>query len=167
MRERINNQIRAIELRIIDSDGKNLGVLKLSEALKLAQAQGLDLIEISAPSVPPVGKTMEYGKFQYTQNKKLKKVKSAGGVSETKSVQVKIGTSEHDLGVKAKMASNWIKEGHRIKAELYLSGRAKYMDEKFLIGRLERLLKLISEKYKIAEPVKKIPKGFMITLEKA
>ena len=77
MRERINNQIRAIELRIIDSDGKNLGVLKLSEALKLAQAQGLDLIEISATSVPPVGKIMEYGKFQYTQNKKLKKVTPA------------------------------------------------------------------------------------------
>lgn len=166
MRERINNQIRAAELRVIDADGRNLGVLKLSEALQLALAQDLDLIEISPEARPPVAKIMEYGKFQYTQSKKLKKIKSAGGASETKSAQVKIGTSEHDLGVKAKMVSGWIKEGHRVKVELYLSGRARFMEEKFLATRLDRILKLISEKYKIAEPVKRVPKGLMVTIEK-
>ena len=70
MRERLNNQIRAAELRVIGSEGENLGLLKLSEALKAAQEKGLDLIEISPNATPPVAKIMEYGKFAYEQNKK-------------------------------------------------------------------------------------------------
>ena len=167
MRERINNQIRAHELRVIDSENQNLGLLSIKDALELAQSKGLDLIEISPNANPPVAKIMDYGKYQYEASKKLKKAKAGAKASETKSIQIKIGTGDHDLALKAKTVSKWLKEGHRIKIELFLAGRAKYMDEKFLKERLDRVLHLITEDYKVSEAYKKGPKGLFITIEKA
>lgn len=167
MRERINNQIRAKELRVIDSENQNIGVLSFAEALKIATEQGLDLIEISPNANPPVAKIMDFGKYQYEASKKLKKARAGAKTTETKSIQVKIGTGDNDLSLKAKTASKWLKEGHRIKIELFLAGRAKYMDEKFLKERLDRVLHLITEEYKVAESYKRGPKGLFITIEKA
>jgi translation initiation factor IF-3 len=154
-------------LRVIGAEGENLGVIALSEALQHAQDAGLDLIEISPNAVPPVAKIMEYGKFQYEQQKKRKDIKAKSHVTETKSVQVKIGTGEHDLGLKAKRAAEWLKEGHRVKVDLFLWGRYKYMEFAFLKERLERFLKLIPEEYKIADPIAKSPKGLSTVLERA
>jgi translation initiation factor IF-3 len=167
LRERINNQIRAAELRVLDGSGKNLGVLPIKDALELAQKEGLDLIEVAPNAVPPLAKIMNFGKYKYEVNKKLKKQKSGARPTETKSVQVKIGTGDHDLELKAKTASKWLKDGHRIKVELFLSGRAKYMDEKFLRERLDRVLHLITEDYKISDAYKKGPKGLTTTIERA
>ena len=167
MRERINNQIRAHELRIIDSENKNLGILSIKDALELAQSKGLDLIEISPNANPPIAKLMDFGKYQYEASKKLKKAKAGAKPTETKSIQIKIGTGDHDLELKAKTASKWLKEGHRIKIELFLAGRAKYMDEKFLKERLDRVLHLITEDYKVSDNYKKGPKGLFLTIEKS
>lgn len=167
IRVRINQQIRVPELRVITDDGQNLGVLSISEALKKAQEMNLDLIEISPNAVPPVAKIMDYGKFQYTEKKKLKETKSKIQNIEIKSIQVKIGTDEHDLLLKAEKASEWLKEGHRVKLNLFLAGRAKYLNQTFLNERLERMLKLITEEYKIAEPSTKGPKGLTIVIERA
>ncbi len=166
MSERINNQIRASELRVIGDAGENLGVLPFKEALALAQERGLDLIEVSPGANPPVAKIADYGKYHYEQNKKAKKAKAGVKTSETKSIQVKVGTGDHDLELKAKTASKWLAEGHRIKVELYLAGRTKYMAENFLKERLDRVLNLITEQFKIAEPLKKGPKGMMLTIER-
>ena len=141
--------------------------MSIKDALELAQKNGLDLIEISPNANPPVAKIMDFGKYQYEASKKLKKARAGAKATETKSVQVKIGTGDHDLELKAKTASKWLKEGHRIKVELFLSGRAKFMDEKFLKERLDRLMHLITEEYKIAEAYKRGPKGLFITIEKA
>jgi len=167
LRERINNQIRAKELRVLDSENKNLGVLSIKDALELAQNQGMDLIEISPNSNPPIAKVMNFGRYQYEVSKKLKKSKAGAKHTETKAIQIKIGTGDHDLELKAKTASKWLKEGHRIKVELFLAGRAKYMDEKFLKERLDRVLHLITEDYKISDAYKKGPKGLTTTIEKA
>jgi translation initiation factor IF-3 len=167
LRERINNQIRAKEVRVLDSTNQNLGVLSIKDALEMAQNQGLDLIEISPNANPPIAKIMDFGKYQYEASKKLKKAKAGAFATETKSIQIKIGTGDHDLALKAKTASKWLKEGHRIKIELFLAGRAKFMDEKFLKERLDRVVHLITENYKVAEPYKKGPKGLMLTIEKA
>lgn len=167
MQERRNNQIRAKELRVIDEENQNLGVLSIKEALELAISRGLDLIEISPNANPPVAKIVDFGKYQYENKKKLKKAKAGSVSTETKSIQVKIGTSDHDLAMKAKNASKWLKEGHRIKVELYLVGRSKYLDENFLKGRLDRILNLITEEFKISENYKKGPKGMTLTIEKA
>ncbi len=166
MSERINNQIRAKEVRVISNDGENLGVLSLREALEKANSLGLDLIEITPNANPPIAKIADYGKYKYEQNKKQKKAKAGAKTTETKSIQIKVGTGDNDLALKAKKASEWLKEGHRIKVELFLSGRSKYMSETFLRERLDRVLHLITENFKISEDYKKGPKGPTITIEK-
>lgn len=163
---KINQQINARELRVIDAEGENLGVLTLAEALKRAEEAGVDLIEISPMANPPVAKIMDYGKYQYLENKKEKGVKKTSG-SEVKSLQVKIGTGTHDLELKARQASAFLKEGHRVKINLFLPGRAKYLDKNFLKERLERLLNLLTEDYKIASAPEKSPKGMSTIIERA
>lgn len=164
---RINANIRARELRVIDETGSNRGVISLEEALSLAKAANLDLIEISPNTVPPIAKIADYGKFQYEQNKKQKEIKAKSKITEVKNIQVKIGTGEHDLELKAKKTSEWLGEGHRVKIDLFLPGRAKHFDQAFLKERLERMLRLLTEDYKIADEAKKSPKGLSIIIEKA
>ena len=141
--------------------------MSLKDALALAQSKGLDLIEIAPEAKPPVAKIMEYGKYLYLENKKEKKIKAGSKRTETKAIQIKVATGEHDLELKAKQASKWLSEGHRIKVELYLSGRTKYQDEKFLKERLDRVLLFITEPYKVAEEPKRGPKGLSLVIEKA
>lgn len=166
LKARINNQIRATELRVILDDGTNLGVIPTNEALKISLEKDLDLIEISPDAKPPIAKIMDFGKYQYELSKKQKQMKAKAHVTETKTLQVKIATGEHDLMIKAKQASKWLKEGHRIRIDLFLAGRAKYMEDKFLKERLERILHLITEEYKIAEEYKRGPKGRTIVIER-
>jgi translation initiation factor IF-3 len=166
-RTRINHQIKVPEVRLIGPAGENYGVLSISEALQKAHDAGLDLIEISPNAVPPVAKISDFGKFQYEENKREKATKAKAHVIELKTLQIKIGTGEHDLELKAKKASEWLKEGQRIKLDLFLPGRSKYMDPKFLEERLQRLLVLLTEKYKTAEKPTKSPKGLTTIIEKA
>lgn len=166
IRARINHQIRAVTLRVIGPAGENFGVMPLQEALKKAEEFGSDLIEISPEAVPPVAKVVDYGKYQYEESKKQKGARAKSHASEVKSVQVKIGTGEHDLALKAKKVGEWLAENHRVKIELFLSGRAKFLDEKFLRERLDRMLKIVPTAYKVADPVRRGPKGLTIIVEK-
>jgi translation initiation factor IF-3 len=150
VRTRINHQIKSPEVRVIGPAGENYGVLPISEALARAHEAGLDLIE-----------------YSYEESKKQKAQKAKAHTIEIKTVQVKIGTGEHDLELKAKKASEWLKEGHRIKIDLFLPGRSKYMDPKFLEERLARLLTFVTENYKIAEKPQKSPKGLTTIIERA
>lgn len=163
---RINHQIKAPQLRVIGPDGANIGVISLEEALKRATEAELDLIEISPNAEPPVAKIMDYGKFQYDDNKKQKLAKAKAHVVEVKNIQVKVGTGDHDLALKAKKASEWLSEGHRVKIDLFLPGRSKFMDLNFLKERMERVLKLITVEYKIADAPKKSPKGLTAVIER-
>ena len=137
-----------------------------SNSIKHLDGKGFDLIEITPNANPPIVKIANFGKYQYEQNKKLKKARAGAKSTETKSIQIKIGTGENDLALKARKASEWLKEGHRIKVELFLSGRSKYMADAFLRERLDRVLHLITENYKVAEDYRKGPKGPTITIEK-
>jgi translation initiation factor IF-3 len=166
IRVKINHQIKAPELRVVTAEGENLGVITLSQAIAEAQKRELDLIEISPSAVPPVAKIMDYGKYLYDEKKKTKIAKEKTVTSELKIVQVKIGTGDHDLELKAKKVSEWLAEGNRVKVDLFLIGRSKYMDIKFLKERLDRILKLITVEYKGAEAVTKGPKGLSIVIEK-
>jgi translation initiation factor IF-3 len=105
LRERINSQIRAPEIRLLDAEGENLGIFPLAEAMSMAAAQGVDLIEVNAMSRPVIGKLMDFGKYQYEQKKKAQKARTGTKTTETKSLQIKIGTGDHDLELKAKTAS--------------------------------------------------------------
>jgi translation initiation factor IF-3 len=162
---RANQWIRAKELRVIGPKGENLGVLSLKDALGKALEFGLDLVEISPNATPPVAKIVNLGKFLYEEAKKHKSSKRQRS-SEVKTVQVKLGTGEHDLSLKAKKTTEWLTEGNRVKVDLFLPGRAKYLDEKFLRERIERMLKLVAVDYKIADEAKKSPKGYTLIIEK-
>ncbi len=161
----INSQIRAPELRVIGADGSNLGVITLAAALAAAKESGMDLIEVSPTATPPVAKIMDYGKFQYEQQKKDKDARAKSHVTETKSIQIKVETGEGDATRKARQAADWLREGHRVKVELFLRGRHKYMDPAFLNERLDRFVKLIPEEYRIAEPPARGLKGIALTIE--
>jgi translation initiation factor IF-3 len=163
----INNNIRAPKLRVIGSQGENLGVLTKEEALSQAKAIGLDLIEVSPQADPPVARIADYGKYTYEMSKKLKEVKAKAHITETKNIQISVSIGENDIMRLAKQAAEWIKEGHRVKIELQLKGRTKYMEESFLRERMGRILAVIPAEYKIAEPLKKVPKAMMIVIEKA
>ena len=165
-RVRMNEGIRAKEMRVIGPEGENYGVISLRDALAKAQELKLDLIEISPNANPPVAKITDYGKYKYEQKKKDKEVKSKAHVTETKEAQVKIGTSDHDMHIKASKIGVWLREGHRVKIDLFLWGRYKYMEFNFLRERLERFLAIIPESYKIADEIKKSPKGLSVVLER-
>ncbi len=163
---RINQRISAQQLRVIGPEGENFGVLTLQEALRKAEELSLDLIEISPNATPPVAKIADIGRYLYEENKKAKSGKKSHS-TEVKTVQVKLATGENDLALKAKKASEWLAEGHRVKVDLFLPGRAKYLDEKFLKERIERMLKLVSVEYKVADPAKKSLKGMTAMIERA
>lgn len=164
-RVRINEEIRVPEVRVIGPKGENLGVLTTRVALAQARDHGLDLIEISPKANPPVAKITDYGKYQYESKKKAKEVKSKQKIAETKNVQVKIGTGEGDMNRKAAQTAKWLQEGHRVKVDLYLWGRYKYLEFPFLKERLEKFLAIIPESFKIADEIKKGPKGLTATVE--
>ena len=161
----MNEGIRAREVRVLGPEGENFGVISLADALAKAHELGLDLIEISPNANPPVCKVTDYGKFKYEQKKKDKEVKQRAKVTETKEAQVKIGTSQNDMNIKASKIGSWLREGNRVKIDLFLWGRYKYMEFNFLKERLERFLAIIPESYKIADEIRKSPKGLSVVLE--
>lgn len=164
---RVNGAISSAQVRLIGPEGESLGVTSLRDALTKAEELGLDLVEISPNATPPIAKIVDYGKFLYSENKKQKNIKAKTHMVEVKSLQIKVGTGDHDLGLKAKKASEWLKEGHRVKIDLFLPGRTKYMNETFLKERMERVFKLIPENFKIAEEPKKSLKGLTSIIERA
>lgn len=163
---KINEGIRASEVRVVGADGENLGVMDTRDATTKAQEEGLDLIEISPKAQPPVAKITDYGKYKYEQKKKEKEAKAKAHVTETKITQVKIGTEQGDLTRKAKIVAQWLTEGHRVKVDLFLWGRYKYMEFNFLKERLNKFLAIVPESFKIADNVKKSPKGLTVTIER-
>ena len=163
---RLNDQIRFPEVRVLDEDGANIGTMSSREALEKAIDLGLDLIEINGRSRPPIVKIADYGKFAYDEKKKAKNIKAKQSKTETKNVQVKVGTSDGDLILKAKNISKWLEDGHRVKLDLFLRGRIKYSGKDFLEERIKRILKLVTTVYRIADGPKKSPKGLTLFLEK-
>jgi len=120
---RINHAIRARELRVISSSGEQLGVMLLADALRLAEEQGLDLIEIVATSTPPVAKIMDYGKFRYDQTKREKENKKAQHQVKVKEVKLSLNISENDLDVKLRQAREFLDKGNKVKITLQFRGR--------------------------------------------
>ena len=137
--------------------------MSLSEAIRRAGEVGLDLIEIAPTARPPVAKIMDRGKYFYEQEKKDRQAAKHRKEVEIKSSRIGIGTSVHDLEMKAKQADEFLKAGNKIKVDLALRGREKYLDRKFLEGRIERFLNLVATPIEM-EPVKKGPRGLSLTI---
>ena len=139
----MNNFIRADEVRVIDHKNENIGVMKLRDAVKMATDIGLDLVEISDKADPPIARIVEYGKFLYEEKKKQKEAKANQKVIETKTIQIKVGTSGDIVKMRANKICKWLGEGNNVKVDLFLQGRYKYMEKAFLEDRLNKFLETV------------------------
>ncbi len=120
---RINGKIRAREVRVIGVDGKQLGVISLTEALTMARAHGVDLVEIAATAVPPVCRLVDFGKFRYEQAKKEKESRKHQHATTVKEIQLSPRIDPHDLGVKTMHAVDFLCEDMKVKVVLKYRGR--------------------------------------------
>src|SRR6185295_16379613 len=138
---RTNNMIRVPQVRLV-GDNVEVGVYSIQEALKMAQEQQLDLVEISPQADPPVCKIIDYNKFLYEKKKKDKEMKANSKISEVKEIRFTPNTDEHDFNFKAKHAENFLKEGNKVKAYVQFKGRAiqfKERGELLILKFAERL----------------------------
>lgn len=137
--------IRVPEVRLIDFDGKQLGVYVTSKALQLAEDQGLDLVEVSPGAKPPVCKIMDYGKYKYQLTKKLKEAKKHQTVILLKEVKFRPNTDEHDFQFKLRNIQRFIDEGNKVKATVVFRGREMVYRQKGKVI-LQRIAEAVNEK---------------------
>jgi translation initiation factor IF-3 len=147
------------EARIIDEDGKQLGIMPVAEALQMAREKELDLVEIAPKGQPPVCKIMDYGKYQYQRSRQERLSKAKQKKVEVKGIRIGIRTDDHDLNFKKNQAEKFLKKGDKVKAEIILRGREKAHQD---LGRkaLSDFLKTISIPYKVEQDIKRFPGGF-------
>jgi translation initiation factor IF-3 len=120
---RINREIRAVSVRVIDMEGQQLGVISLTEALAEAAKAGLDLVEVSPTAAPPVCRIMDYGKFRYQQSKKVQISKKSQTVIQVKEIRLRPKTEEHDLEVKVKHVRKFLEQHNKVKISMMFRGR--------------------------------------------
>jgi translation initiation factor IF-3 len=120
---RINREIRAVSVRVIDVEGKQLGVISLTDALTEAAKAGLDLVEVSPTAAPPVCRIMDYGKFRYQQSKKIQVSKKSQTVIQVKEIRIRPKTEAHDLEVKIKHIIKFLEQHNKVKISMMFRGR--------------------------------------------
>jgi translation initiation factor IF-3 len=120
---RLNEQIRAREVRVIGAKNENLGVITIQEALRAAREAGKDLVEVSPNADPPVCRILDYGKFLYEKTKKEKEARKAQKVIEVKEIQLRPKTADHHAGFKVRDARRWLEEGKKVKVRIKFRGR--------------------------------------------
>lgn len=141
---RVNRQIRAREILVIDENGAKVGVMSPYEGMKVAREKELDLVEVSPNARPPVCRIMDHGKYMYEQSKREKSARKHQKVIKIKEVKFKPDTAEHDYQFKLRHAENFLKSGDKVKATIVFKGREVVHSH---LGRqmLERLAKDVSE----------------------
>ncbi len=120
---RINDQITAPRVRLVGGDGEQLGIVPIEDALKEAEDQNLDLVEVAPKANPPVCKILDYGKFRYNQQKRLRESKKKQHVIANKEVRMRPGIGDHDLETKINHAIKFLQEGSRLKITVRFRGR--------------------------------------------
>lgn len=151
-RFRINNRIRAPQVRLIDENGAQMGIVPIREAMAIAEERGLDLMEVAPNAVPPVCRIVDYGKFRYEQSKKDREARKHQKQAELKEVRLKPKTDEHDLDVKAKQARRFLLDGHKVKFTVRFRGREIFHPD---IGR--EMLEQMAEELRDVATVEQKP----------
>lgn len=162
----INTQITAKELRVVDDEGKNLGVLNREEALQKAQEQELDLILINALTSPPIAKITSFDKWRYQQEKEEKKQHAHKG-GELKQIRITVRAAENDLRRQAQKTDEFLKEGHKVEIMMALRGREKSPTmQGWVREKLQGFLSMVSEEYKITSDAKPGGRGMLMQIVK-
>ncbi|MFZ9870008.1 MAG: translation initiation factor IF-3 [Candidatus Kapaibacteriota bacterium] len=143
-KHKINEEITASELRVVDEEGGQMGVLSRRDALQAARDREMDLVLIAPQAVPPVCKIIDYGKFSYEQQKREKAQKKAQHQKELKEIRLRAGTDTHDLDFKTRHAKEFLEQGHKVKATVFFRGReivhqdlGRELLQKFIDGLVE------------------------------
>lgn len=122
-RTRVNRDIRSPQVRVIDEDGSQAGILDINDAIALAEDKGLDLVEVSDKSDPPVCRVMDYGKYKYQKSKKQHDAKKRQAVIRIKEIKLRPKTEEHDFQFKLKHARGFLEDGNKVKVTVQYRGR--------------------------------------------
>ena len=152
-KHRVNHLIRVPEVRVIGSEGEQLGILKTSEALKRAHEGGFDLVEVAATSTPPVCRIMDYGKFKYEQSKKEHRTRQHQKSTQVKEIKLRPRTDIHDLETKVRRIVEFLEEGIKTKVTVMFRGREMANQE---LGR--RAMAKVREELKEAGTIEMEPK---------
>lgn len=120
---RVNEAVRAREVRLVDVDGSQMGIMPNRDALKMAQEKGLDLVEVAPNAHPPVCRIMDYGKFKYEQSKRDREARKKQRVVDIKEIKMRLSIEDHDFEVKARGAEKFLKDGDKVKAVIMFRGR--------------------------------------------
>jgi translation initiation factor IF-3 len=160
---RVNGKIRAREVRVIDGDQKNLGVMPLGEAITLARSRQVDLVEVNPNAVPPVCRLVDFGKFRYEQAKRDKESRKHQHANKVKEVQISPNIDPHDFAVKQQHAINFLCDDMKVKITLRFRGR-EMAHKELGFQQVEKLIKnLIPFGHPDAEP-KLVGKGINVML---
>ena len=151
MGPRLNHRIRVPEIRVIDAEGNQLGIMETRQALSLAREAGLDLVEVAPTAQPPVCRILDYGKFKYDEAKKQKEAKKKAHTVDIKGIRMRYGTETHDLEYRIKDAKRFLEEGNKVQVTLIFRGREMSHPE---IGRgqLEKLTQALSDVSVVERP---------------
>jgi translation initiation factor IF-3 len=141
---RINRAIRVPEVRLIDEDGAQLGVVATAEALEMARSRDLDLVEVAANASPPVCKLLDYGRFKYEQTKKEREAKKHQHTSELKELRLRPRTDDHDLDVRSRSARRFLQEGHKVRLLVRFRGREAAHPE-IARAQIDRIVKSLTD----------------------
>lgn len=152
-KHRVNHLIRVPEVRVIGSEGEQLGILKTSEALKRAHEGGFDLVEVAPTSTPPVCRIMDYGKFKYEQSKKEHKTRQHQKSTQVKEIKLRPRTDKHDLETKVRRIVDFLQEGIKTKVTVMFRGREMANRE---LGRVA--MEKVREEIKDAGTIEMEPK---------
>ena len=149
----INEEIRDREVRVIDSDGTQLGIMPIAEAMRLADEKNTDLVKIAPQAKPPVCKIMDYGKYRFEQAKREKEAKKNQRVIEIKEVRLSLNIDTHDFETKANQAIKFLKSGNRVKVSIRFRGREMSHPENGLVT-MSKFAEAVSEYGTVEKPAK-------------
>ena len=148
-----NEEIRDREVRVIDSDGTQLGIMPIAEAMRLADEKNTDLVKIAPQAKPPVCKIMDYGKYRFEQAKREKEAKKNQRVIEIKEVRLSLNIDTHDFETKANQAIKFLKSGNRVKVSIRFRGREMAHPENGLVT-MSKFAEAVSEYGTVEKPAK-------------
>jgi translation initiation factor IF-3 len=160
---RVNGKIRAREVRVIDGDQKNLGVMPLSEGINLARSKGVDLVEVNPNAVPPVCRLVDFGKFRYEQAKRDKESRKHQHANKVKEIQLSPNIDPHDFAVKQQHAVDFLCEDMKVKVTLRFRGR-EMAHKEFGFQQVEKLVQSLTPFGHPDAPAKLIGKGINVML---
>ena len=160
---KINEQIRFPQIRVIDSDSSQLGVITPREALSIAQEKELDLVLVSETAKPPVCKIMDYGKYKYERDKKLKEAKKKQHNADVKEVKMRYKIEEHDYNVRVKNAQRFLKSGDKVKATVSFRGR-EIQHSNLAIDLLRKMAADLEEFAEVQQAPKREGRNMMMML---